>query len=319
MSEPEAKKKNLGRGLSALLGDDGDELVPADQDKSQQAVPIDSIEPSRVQPRRIFDKSELDSLSQSVREKGVLQPLLVRRHPDDSTRYELIAGERRWLAAQAAQLHEVPVVIRDMEDSDALEIAIIENIQRQDLTPLEEAEAYQRLIDEFKHTQDALAKVVGKSRSHVANMLRLLSLPDDVKTMVDGGDLSAGHARALVNAPEPFVLAKEIVEKGLNVRDTERLVQGNKEPAKNGAASPDADEAGGKKAVSGGAPSKTEGHDTKGVEKPADTVALENELSNLLGLKVEISGKGEGGSLVIRYQTLEQLDDVLQRLSRGSI
>lgn len=316
MSETEAKKKNLGRGLNALLGDDGDEYVPTERSKSQQAVPIDSIEPSRVQPRRIFDKNELDSLSQSVREKGVLQPLLVRRHPDDSTRYELIAGERRWLAAQAAQLHEVPVVIRDIEDSDALEIAIIENIQRQDLTPLEEAEGYQRLIDEFKHTQDALAKVVGKSRSHVANMLRLLSLPDDVKTLVDGGDLSAGHARALVNAPEPVALAKEIVEKGLNVRDTEKLVQGNKEPVKNGAdaGKPDTKDADPEPKTAG----SVSGEATA-LDKPADTVALENELSNLLGLKVEISGKGEGGSLVIRYKTLEQLDDVLQRLSRGSV
>ena len=317
MSETEAKKKNLGRGLNALLGDDGEEFEPVDRNKTPRSIPIDAVEPSRVQPRRIFDKNELDSLSKSVREKGILQPLLVRQHPDDSTRYELVAGERRWLAAQAAQLHEVPVVVRDIDDSDALEIAIIENIQRQDLTPLEEAEGYQRLIDEFKHTQDALAKIVGKSRSHVANMLRLLSLPDGVKTLVDGGELSAGHARALVNAPDAEAIAKEVVANGLNVRETERLVQGNKAPAGDGSAQSDKG-AGARKSKGDGAASG-DGSVVAEVDKTADTLALENELSNLLGLKVEITSKGEGGSLVIKYQTLEQLDDVLQRLSRGSV
>jgi ParB family chromosome partitioning protein len=298
MTEPESKRRsNLGRGLNALLGDDNDEYTTLDRVRGTRTVPVQQIEPSRVQPRRRFDKDELESLTQSIREKGVIQPLLVRRHPDDPSRYELVAGERRWLAAQAAQLHEVPVVVRELDNGDALEIALIENLQRQDLTPLEEAEGYKRLMDEFSHTQDALAQVIGKSRSHVANMLRLLTLPQSVKELVDEGQLSAGHARALINVPGAEELAKHIVSKGLNVRETERLVQSGKKPSA--------------PRSHAGAPAET---------KSADTLALEKELSNLLGLRVEISAKGtEGGALIIRYKTLEQLDDVLQRLSRGSI
>lgn len=289
MSEPKVKRRSLGRGLDALLGDDS---APPERARAQRTLPIDQIQPSRVQPRRIFRKEELESLTQSVREKGILQPILVRHHPDDPKKFELIAGERRWLAAQGAKLHEIPVVVRDMADDDALEIALIENIQRQDLSPLEEAEAYRRLMDEFKHTQETVSQIVGMSRSHVANTLRLLALPAAVKELIDQGALTAGHARALMKAVDPEALAKEIIAKGLNVRDAEQI--GKKPPKR-----------------------KKPGADDETQIKAVDTVALEKELANLLGLAVEIKGRGETGSLVIRYKTLEQLDDVLQRLTRG--
>ncbi len=290
MNEPKFKRRSLGRGLDALLGENS---APPDSSRSQRTLPVDQIQPSRVQPRRIFRKEDLESLTQSVRDKGILQPILVRPHPDDPRKFELIAGERRWLAAQAAKLHEVPVVVRDMADDDALEIALIENIQRQDLSPLEEAEAYRRLMDEFKHTQETVAKIVGMSRSHVANTLRLLALPAAVKEMIDQGELTAGHARALLKAADPEALAREIIAKGLNVRDSEQMGKVKPKKAKDRSAA----EADG---------------------KPVDTMALEKELAVLLGLAVEIKGRGEAGSLVIRYKTLEQLDDVLQRLTRGS-
>ncbi len=288
MSEPKFKRRSLGRGLDALLGEDR-----GPPERTQRTLPIDQIRPSRVQPRRIFRKEDLESLTQSVRDKGILQPILVRPNPDDPKKFELIAGERRWLAAQAAKLHEIPVVIRDMGDEDALEIALIENLQRQDLSPLEEAEAFRRLMDEFKHTQETVSRIVGMSRSHVANTLRLLSLPAAVKEMIDQGALTAGHARALLKAADPEALAKEIIARGLNVRESERMGKTRPKKPKAGAAA-DAD------------------------GKPVDTVALEKELAVLLGLAVEIKGRGEAGSLIIRYKTLEQLDDVLQRLTRGS-
>ncbi|MHA1565986.1 MAG: ParB/RepB/Spo0J family partition protein, partial [Alphaproteobacteria bacterium] len=228
----------------------------------------------------------------SVKEKGILQPILVRRHPSVANRFEIVAGERRWRAAQQAQLFEVPIIIKDLTDKDSLEIALIENIQRESLTPLEEAEGYRRLMDEFSHTQDALARTVGKSRSHVANTLRLLVLPEQVKILVDAGDLTAGHARALINADDPEALAQQVVKKGLNVRQTERLAQS----AKNGT-----------KPV------------RKGPQKDADTVALEDELSGLLGLRVNIRFSRGGGTLTIAYKTLEQLDDVLHRLNQGGV
>ena len=215
----------------------------------------------------------------------------MRRHPDDADSYEIIAGERRWRAAQAASLHEVPVIIRDLSDREALEVALIENLQRQDLSPLEEAEGYRRLMDDFSHTQEELAKTVGKSRSHVANMMRLLALPEPVKQMLDGGELTAGHARALLTSSDPVGLARQVVAKGLNVRQTEKLVQ--KAPAKPAP----------RTAVAAG--------------KDADLVALENDLSGLLGLKVAIELQGQGGALTIHYGTLEQLDAILHRLTNG--
>ncbi len=281
----DSKRRNLGRGLSALFGEESEDIAAHDRERPAKTVPVELLRAGRFQPRRRFDDDALRALADSIREKGVLQPLLVRRHPDAANAYEIIAGERRWRAAQLAQLHEVPVVVREFNDREALEIALVENIQREDLSALEEAEGYRRLMEEFSHTQEALAKAVGKSRSHVANMMRLLSLPDAVRQLVETGALSAGHARALLNAADPAGLAREIVRRGLNVRQAERLAQA------------------GKTARRGAAP-----------VKDADTVALERDLANLLGLKVTVSFAPRGGALTIHYRTLEQLDDVLRRL-----
>ena len=285
-------KQRLGRGLSALLGDDDEDFGSVERLAAGNTLPVEYLEPGRFQPRRNFDADEMESLVNSIREKGVLQPILVRAHSDKPGRFEIVAGERRWRAAQQAQLHEVPVVTKELSDRDTLEIALIENLQRENLTPLEEADAYQRLMDEFSHTQEALAQVIGKSRSHVANMLRLLTLPERVKEMVDSGILTAGHARTLVNAENPEVLAQQIAARGLNVRQAERLAQQAK-----------------------GTPPKASGRRD---DKDADTLALERDLSGLLGLKVNIRFFGKDGSLTINYKTLEQLDDVLHRLSQGS-
>jgi ParB family chromosome partitioning protein len=282
------RKRGLGRGLSALFGDESAEQAVFDRQRLTRGVAIEQLRPGRFQPRRIFDDDSLRTLADSIRDKGVLQPLLVRRHPDDANAYEIIAGERRWRAAQMARLHEVPVVVKELDDRGALEIALVENIQRQDLTPFEEAEGFRRLMDEFSHTQEALAQAVGKSRSHVANMMRLLSLPEPVKRLVDSGELTAGHARALLNAADPTGLAREIVKRGLNVRQAERLAKIGKAPRK-AAAAP---------------------------EKDADTAALERDLTAQLGLKVAVNFGGRGGSLTIHYRTLDQLDDVLRRLQQ---
>ncbi len=285
-----AKRKSLGRGLSALLGEDKGIAAP-DTDRISRLVPIEFLHPGRYQPRHFMREDQIEELSRSIREKGILQPLLVRRHPDEANAFEIIAGERRWRAAQVAQLHEVPVIIKELSDRETLEIALVENLQRQDLSALEEADGYQRLMEEFSHTQEALAKAVGKSRSHVANMMRLLALPQAVKDFLNQGRLSAGHARALLNAGDPAALAKKVVSAGLNVRQTEKL----------------AAEKGSKKSrvrkISG---------------KDADTLALEKDMTNLLGLEVEINHKGGGGVLCIRYGTLDQLDGILHRLSHGA-
>src|SRR5262249_53948249 len=224
MSE-EGRRRNLGRGLSALFGEESEDYATLDRLRQAKTVPIDFVRAGRFQPRRNFDDAALDGLAESIREKGVLQPILVRRHPEEASAYEIIAGERRWRAAQRAQLHEIPVVIRELDNREALEVALVENVQRQDLTPLEEAEGYRRLIEEFSHTQEDLAKSVGKSRSHVANTMRLLGLPDPVKLHVEAGRLTAGHARALLNAQDAVMLADEVVRRGLNVRQTEQLAQ----------------------------------------------------------------------------------------------
>lgn len=290
------KRKGLGRGLSSLLGEDAAPSVAA-----TRTLPVEFLQPGKYQPRRHFDDEAMQALVSSIRQQGVVQPLLVREI--GSGRYEIIAGERRWRAAQQAQLHDVPVVVRDMSDREALEIALVENIQRQDLSPLEEAEAYKRLMEEFQHTQEALAQSVGKSRSHIANMLRLLALPASVHMLIESGALSAGHARALVNAPDPAALAHEVVAKGLSVRETERLAQRAK--GKDGAAATRGARPGGL-GNRAGAPV---------LAKDADTAALERDLTMLLGLKVSISFAGRGGALTIQYDTLEQLDDVIQRLN----
>ena len=289
-SDP-GKRGGLGRGLSALFGEASDDYASLDKVRQTKQVPVEFLHPGRFQPRRRFDEEAIAELVQSVKEKGILQPLLVRRHPDHPNGYEIIAGERRWRAAQTASLHEIPVIIRDLTDREALEISIIENIQRQDLTPLEEAEGYRRLLDEFKHTQDELARALGKSRSHIANTLRLMALPDPIKNMLHTGQLTAGHARALLTAPNPVVLAEDIVARGLNVRQTEALVRGDEAP------SPAADVIKARAA------------------KDTDLLSLEESLSAQLGLKVTISTRGKGGNLSIQYKSLDQLDDVLRRLT----
>lgn len=288
----DVKRPNLGRGLSALLGgEENEDYAKLDRLRSYKTIEIDLLRSSDFQPRHRMDEDSLDDLARSIGEKGVLQPILVRRHPDDANVFEIIAGERRWRAAQKAQLHEVPIVIKELNDREALEIALVENLQRQDLSPLEEADGYHRLMEEFSHTQEDLARSIGKSRSHVANMMRLLNLPETVKTLLDTGALSAGHARALLTANDPATLAQAVVKRGLNVRQTEKL-------AKSGH----------------GAPKSAR----KTPQKDTDTLALERDLSNLLGLDVEIKFHGAGGSLILHYRSLDQLDEVLQRLSHGS-
>ncbi len=282
------KRRALGRGLSALLGDETEDYAQLDRMRNPRTVNVDQLRPSPFQPRRRIDEEHLDELAQSIAEKGILQPLLVRRLADDPSTFEIIAGERRWRAAQRAQQHEIPVIVKDFSDTEALEVALIENLQRQDLSPLEEAQGYQRLIDEFSHTQEELSRVVGKSRSHVANMLRLLTLPDSVKDLVDSGTLSAGHARALLTADDPVVLATQVINDGLSVRKTEDLVRDHK-----------------------GRPTAKR---PVAIKDP-NTEALERDLSTLLGLKVEIRFQGGGGSLTLHYHNLEQLDDILLRLN----
>ena len=289
-TEPKRARHNLGRGLAALFGEQGEDYTEADRQRHWKTVPVAFLRPSPFQPRHGFDEERIGPLVASVREKGILQPILVRRHGQEPETYEIVAGERRWRAAQLAQLHEVPVIVKELSDGDALEIALVENLQRQDLNPLEEAEGYRRLMEEFDHTQENLARAVGKSRSHVANTMRLLNLPQPVKQMLEKGALSAGHGRALINADQPVQLARQVVRRGLNVRQTERLVQRARDEGKKGKG----------RAV---APAKD-----------ADILALERNLSNLLGLKVTITFDGEGGMLSIRYRTLEQLDDLLRRL-----
>ncbi|UKJ73865.1 ParB/RepB/Spo0J family partition protein [Azospirillum brasilense] len=294
-SDGGARRASLGRGLSALFGEAAEDYSALDKVRQSKQVPIEFIHPGKYQPRRTFDDEALQGLVESIRDKGILQPLLVRRDSETTNSYELIAGERRWRAAQIAGLHEVPVVIRELSDREALEIALIENIQRQDLTPLEEAEGYKRLMEEFEHTQEDLARSVGKSRSHVANMMRLLALPDPVKGMVQEGALSAGHARALLTSSDPVSVAREVVKRGLNVRQTEDLMRGSA-PVK-------AKKTGGR----GGAA-------TDPTLRDVDLVNLEEEISARIGLKVAITPQGKGGSITIHYQTLDQLDDVLRRL-----
>jgi ParB family chromosome partitioning protein len=288
MVEEAAKRKGLGRGLAALLGEDeAEDYAALDRLRTAKEVPIEQLQPNRFQPRRRFDDETMEELTRSVREKGVLQPILVRRTQAPNI-YEIVAGERRWRAAQKAQLHQVPVTIKELTDAEALEIALIENIQRQDLNALEEAGGYKRLMDEFGHTQEQLAQVVGKSRSYVANMLRLLSLPASVKDMIAAGQLTAGHARALIAAADPVALAKQIVEGGMNVRQTEELAAAGK-PRRH-------------KIAAG---------------KDPNTVALEHDLSTAVGMKVTLNHRGEkGGELKIAYGNLEQLDELCRRLTR---
>jgi ParB family chromosome partitioning protein len=287
MSE-EASKRRLGRGLAALIGDIDQPAVPAAKPvPADRGLPIDLISPNPRNPRRRFADEELADLCQSIREHGVVQPVVVRPS-QTSGRYEIIAGERRWRAAQLAGMKEIPAIIRDVGDREALELAIVENIQRTDLNPVEEALGFQQLIDDHGYTQADLGQVIGKSRSHVANTLRLLKLPEDVRAMLVDGALSAGHARTLITADDPASLARKIVEGGLSVRQAEALAQ---EPAH-------------------GQLPKTAARP----EKDPDTVALEKLLSDVTGLGVSISHKRSGGEVRVAYRTLEQLDDLCRRL-----
>ena len=289
------KKRGLGRGLSALMADVSETAsTDASQSVSEQQVPIERIHPNPDQPRKRFDSAPLDDLVASIKEKGVLQPLIVRPSSDG---YEIVAGERRWRAAQQAQLHSLPVLVRDFSDTEVLEVAIIENIQRADLNPIEEAAGYRQLMDRFGHTQERMAEALGKSRSHIANLLRLLNLPESIQTYISEGKLSAGHARALITAADPEGLAKKVIAGDLSVRATEALVKQadasgtNDRPAKR---------------ANAGAP-----------EKDADTRALEADLSAATGVKVTLShnADGESGQVTLKYDTLDQLDDLCRRLS----
>lgn len=279
----------LGRGLAALIGDMASvEGARVTESGGVKRLPVEFIIANRANPRRTFDSEQLEELTNSIREKGVMQPLLVRPSEDPNI-FELIAGERRWRAAQKAGLHDVPVIVREVGDKEALELAIIENVQRADLNPLEEAMGYGQLIEQFEYTQQDLAQVIGKSRSHVANTLRLLRLPEDVRGMVASGTLTAGHARTLITAEDPAHLARQIVAGGLSVREAEALSQQR-------------DVAGKKKS-------------SEPAERDADTVALERRLSDALGLSVSLSHSERGGRLEIRYRTLEQLDGICVKLT----
>ena len=347
MSDEKPRPRQLGRGLEALFGEDRTNIAAAEAAVEAGATPAPATEdtvppkdetvahaptaaappavaaaavdaaaeaaagnaddsgalgfrmvaiarliPNPLQPRRHFDDDALKDLMKSIREQGILQPLIVRPTRSEAGNFEIVAGERRWRAAQRAQVHEAPVIIRDFTDEEALAVALIENIQRDELSPIEEAEAYARLSHDFGKTQEQVAEVVGKSRSHIANMVRLLDLPDDVRAMLADGQLSAGHARAILRAADPAALARQIIEEGLSVRDAERLGR----PAKRGRPA-------GSGAKSGAA-----------MAKDADTLALERALSGGIGVKVDITFDGTGGSLRIDYTSLEQLDDLVERL-----
>ena len=294
------RQRGLGRGLSALLGEQAAEAAPVDGSAPPagvQMAPIESLKPNPDQPRKIFAQAELAELAESIRDKGVLQPILVRPHPKEDGVWQIIAGERRWRAAQLARLTQAPILVREMDDVAVFEVAIIENVQRADLNPLEEADAYRLLMERFGRTQDAVAGVVGKSRSHVANTLRLLQLPEAVLWYVREGKMSAGHARALITAPDPVALAEQIVNEGLNVRQAEALAR---------------------RAAEGPKPGKTKARAGASMgEGGADIAALEQDLTDALGLQVQLTDRGGKGELTLRYGTLEQLDDLCRRLMRG--
>ncbi len=284
----QAQKKRLGRGLAALIGDDTNEEAVIQDIRSLRHMPIDLLHASPNNPRKHFAEADLDDLAKSIREKGLLQPLVVRTRADGE--YEIVAGERRWRAAQRAGIHEIPVLIRELSDGEALEVALIENIQRSDLNPLEEARGYNLLLEQFHYTQQQLAESVGKSRSHISNTLRLLNLPESVRQQIESGKLTAGHARTLVAADSPGELAEQIIQLGLSVREAESLTRDAAAKLR-----------------------KPKGH------KDADTKALEKTVSEAIGLKVEIKDRGaSGGTVSIGYKSLEQLEEICRRLQATS-
>ncbi len=299
MADKKGKSRGLGRGLSALMADVTEAETATTQaapsTRAEHIVPIEQIVPNPDQPRRSFTKGQLEELSASIREKGVIQPLIVREKPGHDGLFEIVAGERRWRAAQMAQLHELPVVVREFDDTEVLEIAIIENIQRADLNPVEEAAGYRQLMDRFGHTQEKLSEVLGKSRSYIANLVRLLGLPEQVQTYLRNGDLSAGHARALITADDPVALARKVVEKGLSVRETEQLA----------------------KKKSNIFADESQKPTRRKIEKDADTKALEGDLTANLGMKVSLDHKSgqEAGQMVIKYKSLDDLDALCRILS----
>jgi ParB family chromosome partitioning protein len=280
-------KKGLGRGLSSLMGESATEELQSQSTSGDLKIAISKLRPSSIQPRRLFDKNSINELAESIKSKGLVQPILVRPSKSEEGEYEIIAGERRWRAAQIAQLHELPAVVKNLDDVEALEMAIIENVQRADLSPIEEAAGYKKLMEQYNHTQEALAPIVGKSRSHIANIIRLLNLPASIQDMISQGIITSGHARAIMNSAFPEELAKKIVEENLSVRQAESLVKEKKTKP------------------------------TKNKLKPADTVDLEQRLTELLGLDVVISDNGKrGGSIKVKYKTLDQLELVTNKLKK---
>ena len=278
-------KKGLGRGLSSLMGDTNISSTDNVAKSSEVTISIAALKPSPSQPRRLFDKNSINELAESIKSKGLVQPILVRPSKTDENSYEIIAGERRWRAAQIAQLHEIPAVIKNLDDVEALEIAIIENIQRSDLSPIEEAAGYKRLIDNHGHTQEVLSEIVGKSRSHIANILRLLTLPESIQDMISEGKISSGHARAIMNSAFPEQLAEKIINENLSVREAESLAKRKKSTVQ------------------------------KIKLKDPDTIDLEEKISEKLGLNVSINHRGKkGGYIKIEYKSLDQLELVTQRL-----
>jgi ParB family chromosome partitioning protein len=289
----EDAKPRLGRGLAALIGEVGDEMSVVERGRGQRRVPVEFLRPNPRNPRKHFEESELLELSQSIRDRGIIQPIVVRPVPKKSDAFEIVAGERRWRAAQHAGLHEVPVVVVEIDDKTSLEYAILENVQRADLNPIEEAQGYSRLMAEFSYTQENLSKIIGKSRSHIANMMRLGDLPEPVKALLVNRQITAGHGRALLSVKDPHAVARRIVDQGMSVRQVEEIAQADQTM-----------------------PGKLE---TKSAQKlppkDPDTRALERALQDVLGLNVEIAHKGHGGELRIRYKTLEQLDGLCRRLN----
>lgn len=293
MAHNPKKSRGLGRGLSALMSDVATENESNGAPRRPDlVVPVERIRPNPNQPRRTFAEDALNELASSIVERGIIQPLIVRQAPDNPTIYEIVAGERRWRAAQIAQLHEIPVLLRDYNDTEVLEVAIIENIQRADLNAIDEAAGYRQLMDRFGHTQDKLASALGKSRSHIANLMRLLGLPDEIQQYIVSGTLSAGHARALIGHDRAVDIAREAIQRKLSVRDVEKLAK--KDPAPKRRSGPRA-----------------------AVSKDPDTIQIENELSAALGMKVIIDHKNDegGGKLTVGYKSLDQLDDLLRALS----
>ena len=286
-----ADHSRLGRGLASLMGEVGEESPTSDNSRKPRRAPIENLKANPRNPRRAFTEAELNELTESIRERGIIQPIVVRAIRGETDRFEIIAGERRWRAAQRAGLHEVPVAVVEATDAQALEFAIIENVQRADLNPIEEASGYLALMDEFNHSQDEVAQIVGKSRPHVANMVRLLKLSEPVKTLVQSGQLSAGHARILVGQPNALELAQDIVARGLSVRQVEAAMR-----------------------KEGGAQAREVAGTSRA--KDPDTKALERRLSDALGLEVTVDHRGQGGTLHIKYRDLDQLDAVLRKLDR---